>query len=387
MDVDVVSPRELGSVDRARWQALHNGHAPYKSPFLSPSFASAVSRARPAARVAILRDGPAAGFFPFEHGRGGHGRALGMGISDLQGLVAHPSLDVDTAALLRMCGLRSYTFDHLIARQRDRLATGPARVTEDFSRVVHLSRGYETWVAERKATSKGLLQSTARKTRKLEREHGPVRLVYDYPDHAVLERLLEWKSQQYRRTLRRDRFADPAMRSLMHDLLDIRDVDFCAPLSVLTAGDTMIAAHFGLRSRTTLAWWFPVYDTEFAMYSPGLILCVEMVRALADDGAALLDLGKGDEPYKERLSNGSIELLAGSVSATRHTQVLRTLRRWPYERTMSMVLRSPRLRHACRTTLARAGEARGRMASSRPGGLPAIRVPAQAGPPKESVDA
>lgn len=386
MDVDVVSPRELGSGDHTRWQALHGGYAPYKSPFLSPSFAAAVSRARPATRVAVLRDGPAAGFFPFEHARGGHGRALGMGISDLQGLVAHPGLQFDTAEMLGACGLRSYTFDHLIARQRDRLVTGPARFTTELSRVIHVSSGYETWVAERRAASKGLLQSTARKTRKLEREHGPVRLVYDYPDHAALERLLEWKSQQYRRTMRRDRFADPVMRSLMHNLLDIRDVDFSAPLSVLTAGDTMIAAHFGLRSRTTLSWWFPVYDTEFAVYSPGLILCFEMVRALADDGGVLIDLGKGDEPYKERLSNGAIELLNGSVSATHRTQALRTLRRLPYERTKSMVLRSPALRDTCRRTMARVGQARERMASSRSGGRPPVRVPAPTGAIKEAID-
>ncbi len=78
------------------------------------------------------------------------------------------------------------------------------------------------------------------------------------------------------------------------------------------AGDTVVAGHIGLRSTTTLAWWFPVYDPAYAAYSPGLLLCIELARAMAEQGLTVLDLGKGDEPYKERLSNTHIPLLRGT---------------------------------------------------------------------------
>jgi CelD/BcsL family acetyltransferase involved in cellulose biosynthesis len=374
--VDVVRPDELGVREVRRWHELQASYIHLDSPFLSPTFATAVSRLRPATRVAVIREGTGIGFLPFELGRGGHGRALAMGLSDLQGLVADPSLEIDPVELLHKCGLRSFTFDHLTARQRDWVQTAPSHVSADVSRVLDLSRGYDAWVADCRAASKGLLQSSARKLRKLEREHGAVRLVYDYPDHAALEKLLGWKSHQYRRTSRRDIFADLGTRAFVHDLLERGNGEFGAPLSVLTAGDTMIAAHFGLRSKRTLAWWFPVYDIDFSCYSPGLILSMAIAKAISADGAAVLDLGKGDEPYKERLSNSSIGLLSGAIGVNRHARALHVMKRWPRERAMAMVLSSPTLRRCARTTLARIGQLR--VAGSHP---PSAVVPVLVGPP------
>ena len=146
--------------------------------------------------------------------------------------------------------------------------------------------------SSRREHSRSLLQTTARKRRKLEREHGEVRLTLHAADHTALDRVLAWKSDQYRRTGRRDRLADAGTRRLVHDLLDLATEGFSAPLSLLTAGERVVAAHVGVRSPTTLAWWFPVYDPQFAAYSPGLILCLDLARAAADDGVTLLDLGK-----------------------------------------------------------------------------------------------
>ncbi|MBF8187479.1 GNAT family N-acetyltransferase [Nonomuraea sp. K274] len=37
-------------------------------------------------------------------------------------------------------------------------------------------------------------------------------------------------------------------------------------LDIVYVGDRPVAAHFGLRSDTVLAGWFPAYDTDFARY-------------------------------------------------------------------------------------------------------------------------
>lgn len=357
--VDVVRPGELAAPELARWAETQAGDPTLASPFLSPEFATAVGRASDRARVAVLADATGVvGFLPFEDRRLGFGAALATGLSDIQGVVAPPGADIDLREVVRACGLRSFAFDHLLGGQERWLGAEPAALTHERSPALDLSAGFDAYESRQRDASRSLFSSTGRKRRKLEREHGPVRLEFDRPDHAVLDLVLRWKSDQYRRTGRVDRFAHPATRALVHDLVGGGHASFGAPLTVLLAGDTVVAGHIGLRSTTTLAWWFPVYDPAYAAYSPGLLLCMELARAMAEQGLTVLDLGKGDEPYKERLSNTHIPLLRGSVAPGRVVAGLERARRWPRERVTSVVLGSPRLRRTARTTLARVGALR-----------------------------
>jgi CelD/BcsL family acetyltransferase involved in cellulose biosynthesis len=355
----VVKLGELAEPEFARWREVQAGDEALASPFLSPEFATAVSRARHATRVAVLADeGGVVGFLPFEERRLGFGAALAKGLSDVQGMVAPREADVDLRQVVRACGLRSFDFDHLLAAQDRWLAGAASGCVRERSPALDLGGGFDAYASRQRGASRSLFQSTGRKRRKLEREHGPVRLVFDQPDHAVLDQVLRWKSDQYRRTGRADRFADPATRALVHDLLDTRHETFGAPLTVLMAGDTVVAGHLGLRSTTTLAWWFPAYDPAYGAYSPGLVLCVELARAMAERGLTMLDLGKGDEQYKERLSNAHVELLRGSVARGPVVAGLVRARRWPRDQVTSLVLGSPMLRRGARATLARAGAIR-----------------------------
>jgi CelD/BcsL family acetyltransferase involved in cellulose biosynthesis len=82
----------------------------------------------------------------------------------------------------------------------------------------------------------------------------------------------------------------------------------------------------------------------------------------------MLDLGKGDEPYKERLGNTEVALLRGTVTRGPVVAGLVRARRWPTDRVTSLVLGSPRLRRGARATLARAGAVRELVARrARPG--------------------
>jgi CelD/BcsL family acetyltransferase involved in cellulose biosynthesis len=361
LQVDVVRLDELAMADVALWATLQGSEAGLDSPFLSPQFAAAVGKVRRQARVAVLSDSAGAqGFFPFERARRGHGTALAKGLSDVQGLIAPTALDLNLGCVMRACGLRLFEFDHLLARERKWFAGVPSRWVEERSPALDLRHGFDAYVREKQAASKSLFQSTARKRRKLQRQHGPVRLVFDEPQHGVLDQLLTWKSNQYRRTGRRDRFADPGTRALVHDLLDARGPGFMAPLAVLYAGDSVVAAHLGLASRRTLAWWFPVYDPAYAEFSPGLVMLVDLARTMGDHGLSVLDLGKGSEPYKDRLSNTAIELLSGSMAQSRLSQSMYTARRWPGEQMMNMALESPTLRQLGRSTLRWTGHVRQR---------------------------
>ena len=74
MRVTVCRPEEMGPAEIRAWQAMQRDTPSLGSPFLSAEFARAAGRFRPAARVAVLADGPqTVGFFPFER------RGLGAG--------------------------------------------------------------------------------------------------------------------------------------------------------------------------------------------------------------------------------------------------------------------------------------------------------------------
>jgi CelD/BcsL family acetyltransferase involved in cellulose biosynthesis len=359
--VEVVDPLELAPEDVQDWRRIQAKSGELDSPFLSPHFAIACARVRRRTRVAIFSacDG-STGYFPFEVGRAGRGRAIGQGLSDVQGLVAPMDAHIDMRALLSACRLRSWEFDGVLAWQRPWLSGSAHRSVTEISPVIDVGAGWAAYERTHRQISRSLLKAIARQRRKLEAEHGPLSLVFHEHDHALLEQVLTWKSEQYRRTGWRDLFADGGMRRLVHDLLDVTDHDFGAPLAVLRAGDEVIGAHLGLRSSSTLAWWFPVYAPSFARYSPGLMLCLDLVRAMHQEGLRVLDLGKGDEPYKQRLANSGIPLLRGVASPYRLIPPLDAARRWPKERAVGFVQGSPRLRRWARDVRAGVAYARTR---------------------------
>jgi CelD/BcsL family acetyltransferase involved in cellulose biosynthesis len=242
--VEVVRPGELAAPELARWGDMQAGEEALTSPFLSPEFAAAVGCARSNTRVAVLSDATGVvGVFPFEVRRLRFVAALAKGLSDVQGLIVPREADVGVHQVVRACGLRSFAYDHLLAAQERWLASGISRDDHEQSPAVDLSGGFDAYAGRQRAAPRSLFQSTGRKRRKLEREQGPVRLLFDQRDHGVLDQVLRWKSDQYRRTGRVDRFADHANRLVVHDLVDNRCASFAAPLTVLLAGDKVVAGH------------------------------------------------------------------------------------------------------------------------------------------------
>jgi len=100
----------------------------------------------------------------------------------------------------------------------------------------------------------------------------------------------------------------------MEAILAAQSESFAGMLSLLYAGDRIIAGHFGMRSRTDWHWWFPSYDPTVAKYSPGLILLLEMARHAASVPLRTIDLGKGQARYKDQFKNAAVPLAMGSVA-------------------------------------------------------------------------
>ncbi|OEJ35410.1 cellulose biosynthesis protein CelD [Streptomyces subrutilus] len=351
-------PADMSPADLRLWSALRARTAPVANPFMSPEFSQAVGRVRPGARVAVVRqDGEPAGFFPFERGRWGRGRAIGLGVSDCQGAVLHPDVHVDPHQLLRASRLSVWEFNHLESGQNLFLPFATGRYA---SPVIDLSGGYTHYENLLRTRSRTFLKSTRAQERRLARRIGPLRFVFDERNPTALRTLVAWKSAQYRRTGRRDRFAQEWINNLVH-ILAATDTPGCSGLlSALYAGERLVAAHFGLRSRTVLSYWFPAYDRDVAPFSPGLVLHLRIIEAAAAAGIDLLDLGRGDASYKDHLKTRELTVHEGALLRRSPGAALHWLSREPARAVRRFVSERPHLKTAALQVLEGAGKMRDR---------------------------
>jgi CelD/BcsL family acetyltransferase involved in cellulose biosynthesis len=362
MDITVHGLDGLDPSLRRAWHRATDESPEYANPFLAPQFAVAVARCRSGARVAVLREnGEPVGFLPYRRHALGIGRAIGLGLSDCQGLVHLPGVTWEAGDLLRACGLSVFEFDHLVEQQKpfDRYARGwfasPVIDLGDSGEPDDRGSGYLERLNE---VAPRRTRSTLAKERRLGREMGDVRFVFDERDPEMLRLLMRWKSDQYRRTGRMDRFARPWIVGLVDDLFRTRDEHFTGVLSVLYAGDRPVAAHFGPRSRTVLAAWFPAYDFGLRRYSPGLIMHLRMAEAAGRAGVRHVDLGRGDMEYKDWLKTRELRVGEGFVTRPRPVAAAYRLWRGTARGVRTTVLAHPGLRGPADRLLRTAGRLR-----------------------------
>ncbi|HYF21560.1 MAG TPA: GNAT family N-acetyltransferase [Ramlibacter sp.] len=322
MKISVIAPHELDAASCRRWLALQDAHPALGSPCYSVEFTQAAGHARQDVRIAVLEDeGETVGFFPFQT-RWGAGQPVAGRFCDHQGVVAAAGTQWDWGELLRACRLGYWQFDHLPTWQRP-----PVEVVHARSPGLDLSGGFEAYRQRRAASGSKRLDKLERAARKMARDLGPLRLELHSRDPELFETVLRLKSEQCVRTGASDCFADPWAREFVTRIAATDNPDFGGRLSALYAGDTLVAAHFGMRSRRVYQWWFPVYNREHGAYSPGSILLMQVAEAAAAQGHQLLDLGKGDEAYKEVFADSSVPLVEGIVSRPAAATWLRRLRK------------------------------------------------------------
>ncbi|MEU0335122.1 GNAT family N-acetyltransferase [Streptomyces sp. NPDC006193] len=358
MEITVHRPGELTSELRTAWHRAMDESPEYANPFLAPEFAEGVGRFRAGARVAVLReDGEPVGFLPYERGPFGTGRAIGLGLSDCQALVHRPGVCWNAQEVLRACGLSIFEFDHLVREQRP---FGPYVTGTFASPVIDVKPGDGTYAQWLRGTYPGLAKTTLKKERRLGRDVGEVRFEFDERDPGMLRTLMRWKSAQYRRTGRADRFSRPWIVGLVEHLSGVREEHLTGVLSVLYAGDRPVAAHFGPRSSTVLAAWFTAYDPELHYYSPGLMMHLRTAEAAARHGVTLVDLGRGDKEYKDWLKTRELRVGEGFAARPHPVALARRLWRRPVRGLRNTVLAHPRLREPADRLLRTVGALRTR---------------------------
>jgi CelD/BcsL family acetyltransferase involved in cellulose biosynthesis len=340
MQISVIQATALNSTLHAEWARIQQADATYDNPYFRPEFTQAVASVRPDVEVAVLEDaGRVVGFFPFQRAARRIGKPVGGRLSDFQAVIVQGDVSVDPRELVRGCGLAAWDFDHLLVSQQE---FSRFHYATDGSPYIDVSQGYKAYCDVRKELGDEELKQTQRKTRKLTRDVGPLRLVMNSDDPQSLELLLQWKSDQYRRTQITDVFAFGWTSELVRRLAEFRHPDFSGYLTVLFAGDVPAAMHFGLWSQGVLHYWFPAYDPGLSHFSPGRVMLLEMARLCGETGLRRIDLGRGMAPYKTRMMTGVTQVAVGSVDLRPVTNALRC--KW--RQAQDWVRNSPWRKHA-----------------------------------------
>ncbi len=337
MRVQIVRPHDLGSAEIKRWREIQLADPLLRNPFLAPEFTQGVGAFRDNVRVAVVTEGPdVVAFLPYEQEAFGVGHPVGYGLTDLQGIVADPALDLDPRTLLRACGLGVWDFDHLLAHQR---LFQPYHTVKRVEPIIDLSAGFSVYEQEARKLAPKTHKTIRYKERKLGREVGDVRYVFQSADPAELAVLMGWKSQQYNRTGRTDRFARPWIVKLVEHF---HETGF-GVLSVLYAGDRPVSAHFGLRNGPVMAGWFPAYDTAVGKYSTGMIGHLRLAEGCAANGVTEIWMGRGGKEFKEWLKSREVPIAEGRVARRSAGATVNWVRTVPLNRARNAALDNPKL--------------------------------------------
>ena len=332
MQIRLIAPAELDSAQIALWRRFQAANPALDSPFCAPEFILVAASQSDGARVAVIHEGgETCAFFPFQYGGLGRPglvdrafRALGVAcpigrkVSECHGIIAPAGFEIDPGALLDACHINAWDFHRLPLCD----ATFQAYQTS----VVHwhaidIADGHPAFVERMRAKGSDLLSQTARKARGLARDFGPLRFVDDERDPRFIDTVLAWRERQYPDARVIDGMERCDTRDLLAALHANRSSMFAGRLSLLYAGDELVAGHFGLLSPTVATYGYMGIADHAGRHSPGMILLLRLIESACALGCGRVDLGAGDQRYKHQLSTGGIMLASGSVA--KHSLVKR----------------------------------------------------------------
>lgn len=312
--MELMSVEQMSEADWDAWQRIQSSTPGLESGFFCPELTRAVAAVRSDVEIAVIRDGQhRVGFFPFQRSKPRYAQPIVGRLSEFHGLIAESTASISVTELLRTCGLKLWKFDHLPANQNQLVDCIWGVKPSPY---MDLSQGYDSYRTRVKANGSSLSQAE-RKGRKLGREIGELRFEYDSSDPAVLEALIDWKTQQHQRTNVLQVMKVDWVRSLLERLPAHQSDFFSAPRSALFAGDKLVAVHLGLQSRSRLHIWFPAYSTEYEKYSPGSVLLLRMAQHAAELGVQQIDMGPGEERYKQNFKTGDLNVAVGAMDQGR----------------------------------------------------------------------
>jgi len=178
-----------------------------------------------------------------------------------------------------------------------------------------------------KEQRESVLQAMARKERekrglKKLGQLGPIHLADLSAEQleAGLESIFYAQISRFLATNRLSPLIHPQRRFFLMELGKLLSSAGWLKVSQLEVNGRPVAWNYGFQFFDSWFWYLPTFQIEYENLSPGsCLLRLLTEEACADESVKRLDLGLGDEPYKERFSN--------AIFSTRHVQLSKSMPR------------------------------------------------------------
>ncbi len=170
---------------------------------------------------------------------------------------------------------------------------------------IPLPGGFDPYLAGLPAK---LRHEIRRKARRLERETGPyrVRLSQAHELDGDLDRFYAMHRAQEGP---KGKFMHEEMAAVFTRLAHVFLDRGWLRLAWLEAAGEQMAATLSFSERGVWSVYNSAYDHERRQLGPGMVLMGETIRLAADEGCSVVDLLRGDEPYKYRFGAQDVPLL------------------------------------------------------------------------------
>ena len=292
------------------WRRLQKSSQVWDSPYYCWEFLEAASNSRPTEAVVMSRAGKIVGIWPFHRISSGLGLPIAGALNDYHGPLVAPDVEFPSRDFLNAAKLRRFDFHSHYPIQPSHESFGYHRKLKRSW--VDLRSGSEAYLDQLRKDSHRVYRQP-QKTRKIERELGPIRLDFQSTDPADFEWLLACKREKYRRTGCPDYFAPAWSKKLIQEIFQQQAGAFRGVCSILWAGPHRIAGHFGMQANGILHYWLPVFSFPHARYSPGLELLLRIVAENEKQGFQTIDFGYGAEDFKKIFATNWGNVLVGSL--------------------------------------------------------------------------
>jgi CelD/BcsL family acetyltransferase involved in cellulose biosynthesis len=236
----------------------------------------------------------------------------GTEVTDYLGPIARPEDQADVAAAYLAHLAKDRDWDELVAggMAADSGWAGALRRgagehgllvfeedTEDVCPRVDLTDGYEGYLSRLPSKQRHEL---GRKARKLARDAGELD-IHRVPQADVLDHLDEFLDLAGETEPdKAGFFAAQEMRTWFHALAEEFVDDDVFRLHQLNVGGMTAAMTVSLVSHGEWGVYNSAFDPTLRQLAPGMVLIGELIRLAAEEGCRVLDLLRGDEPYKYR---------------------------------------------------------------------------------------
>jgi CelD/BcsL family acetyltransferase involved in cellulose biosynthesis len=314
VSVQVISAQELTGTIVRHWEEIRAQTSSLATPFFSSRYTQVVGSLRPDSRIAMVeREGKVIAYLPFEQVGRSTIEPIGKAFNDVHGFICKDGESLSYRDVLRKMGFKSYRYH---AMSGPVVADSSFQLGQNPSFLADLAAHPEGYVNFLETTRETIFKQR-RKTKKMIRDLGPLRLEIDCRDKSVLDTLIALKRDQYQRTYIFDILGVPWAQSMMHQLWDDQAQPCRGLLSALYAGDTLVALHYGMIENGILHYWFPTYLREHHQYSPGTAIFLEIANQAPSLGIDKIDLGYGEQPYKHKFADTITQMPFGLVSCNK----------------------------------------------------------------------